>query len=105
ERLQLRDRTAFIITGDHGSADVHSQLRPNLWLVEAGLLEARADRGDWRAAFFASGGSAFLKLRDPSDTQAASLARAVVESQPHALRSLFTIVDSAELARLGADPE
>jgi hypothetical protein len=105
ERLGLRERTAFVVTGDHGSADVHSQLRPNVWLAGTGLMEDRPDRGRWRATFLASGGSAFLFLRDPADREAAEEARAVVEAQPHALRSLFRIVTRPELDALGADPQ
>lgn len=39
ERLGLRDRTAFVLTGDHGSAGIHSQLRPNVWLAAARARE------------------------------------------------------------------
>lgn len=104
ERLGLRDRTVFVLAGDHGSAAIHTQLRPNVWLVEAGLMEDRLDRGRWRATFFASGGSAFLVLRDPDDRAAVALARQALEKQPRGLRSLFRVVDRDELDALGADP-
>ena len=32
---------AHIVTGDHGMTEVHTQIRPNVWLVEAGLPSAR----------------------------------------------------------------
>src|SRR6185437_11420709 len=57
DRNKRLDRTAFIVTGDHGAADLHTLLNPNVWLRDAGLL---GDASEWRAVFFASGGSAFL---------------------------------------------
>jgi hypothetical protein len=104
ERLGLRERTTFVICGDHGSSDVHSQLRPNVWLAEAGLMAPRHDRGDWRATFFASGGSAFLVLRDPEDVDAVARVRMVLAAQPPGVRALFTVVERDALAALGADP-
>jgi predicted AlkP superfamily pyrophosphatase or phosphodiesterase len=105
ERLGLDDRTAFVVTGDHGSSDVHSQLRPNVWLADAGLMAPREDRGDWRATFLASGGSAFLFLRDPADGDALWRVREVLAAQPPGVRALFTVVERDTLDALGADPD
>lgn len=105
ERMDLRERTTFIITGDHGTIDHHTEFRPNVLLVEAGLQENRPDRGDWRATFFASGGSAFLRLRESGDRDAVSAVRARLEDLPPGERRLFRIAERAELDALGADPE
>lgn len=105
ERLNLKGRTAFIITGDHGSTDIHTELRLNAWLVDAGLMEDRPDRGRWRATFLASGGSAFLRLRDPADGAAVQLVRQRLEAASPGERRLFRFVEREELNRLGADPE
>lgn len=105
ERLGLRDRVSFVVCGDHGSINRHTQLRPNAWLARDGLMEDRPDRGDWRAAFHADGGSAFLHLRDRADGGVVARARRCVESQPPGVRRLFRIVERAELDALGADPE
>lgn len=104
-RAGTLDRTAFIITGDHGFVDTHTSVSPNVWLVEAGLLEDRADRGEWRAAFHPGGGSAFLHLRDPSDRAAVDEVRQRLEALPEGVRSFFRVVEEDELRRLGADPE
>lgn len=104
ERLGLRERTAFVVTGDHGTIDIHTELRPNVWLAEAGLMEAREDRGRWRATFHASGGSAFLRLHDPLDPDAEAAARARLDHLSPAERRLFRIVGRDELDALGADP-
>lgn len=37
ERTKTWDSTAVIVTGDHGNTEVHTQIRPNIWLMVAGL--------------------------------------------------------------------
>lgn len=104
ERAGILERTAFVVTGDHGFVDVHTRLSPNVWLVEAGLHEDRRDRGAWRAAFHPGGGSAFLRLRDANDTEAVDLVRALLAAQPPEVRSLYRVVEADELRKRGADP-
>jgi predicted AlkP superfamily pyrophosphatase or phosphodiesterase len=105
QRAGIAPRTAFVVTGDHGFADVHTTLYVNAWLAAAGLRAARADRGDWRATFHTSSASAFLHLRDRRDAQAVERARAALAAQPPELRRLFRVVERDELDRLGAAPD
>ncbi|MBT6696298.1 MAG: sulfatase-like hydrolase/transferase [Gemmatimonadales bacterium] len=105
DRAGILERTAFIVTGDHGFVDVDTRVAPNVWLVAAGLHEDRPDRGDWRAAFHSAGGSAFLRVRDPSDHDAVNEVRAMLEALQPGVRSLFRVVEREELAARGADPE
>lgn len=104
-RAGTLERTAFVVTGDHGFVNTHTLLNPNVWLVEAGLHEDEPDRGDWRATFHPGGGSAFLRLRDPGDTDAVDEVRRILESQPRSIRKLYRIVEADELAERGADPD
>ena len=104
DRAGIADRTAIVVTGDHGFIDIHSRLAPNVWLVEAGLMEAARDRGDWRATFHTSGAAAFLHLRDPSDTAAVDEVRQILDALPAAQRDLLRILDREDLAAIGADP-
>ena len=104
-RAGIHERTAFVVTGDHGFSDTHSQLAPNVWLVAAGLREAKRDKGNWRAHFHVSSASAFLILRDPADADALRRVREVLASQPPGVRRLFRVVERDELDRLGAAPE
>ena len=69
------------------------------------LLEAAPDRGDWRAAFHAAGGAAFLHLRDEADLDAAIQVRKVLDALPDDAKQLFRIVDRAELDSLGSAPD
>ncbi|HEX7705796.1 MAG TPA: ectonucleotide pyrophosphatase/phosphodiesterase, partial [Thermoanaerobaculia bacterium] len=75
ERTKAWETTAVIVTGDHGNTEVHTQLRPNVWLVEAGLRGKQLDGNDWRATFHALGGSAFLRVNDPAAENEAAVRR------------------------------
>jgi len=103
-RAGTLERTAFIVTGDHGFIDIDTQLAPNVWLVDAGLQEDREDRGDWRATFHPGGGSAFLMLNDPGDLEAVDRVRSILEAQPEGVRGLYRILEKEELVARGADP-
>ena len=105
ERAGILDSTTFIITGDHGFADIHTRLAPNVWLEKAGLLEDQTDRGDWKAAFHTTGASAFLHLRDPEDQGTVQEVKALLAKLPERQRKLFEVLDRDELDRLGAASE
>ncbi len=105
ERLGLFERVTFVVTGDHGSVDVHTTLLPNVWLRDAGLLGGSGGAGAWRAAFHASGGSAFLRIHPSAPTGTLESARALLGALPAGVRALFRIVERPELDALGADPD
>jgi hypothetical protein len=102
ERTRTWDRTAVIVTGDHGNTEVHTQIRPNLWLIEAGLRGRKLEDGGCRATFHALGGSAFLRVAGDADVVAV---RNVLDALPAPKRALFRIVEREELDALGADPD
>jgi predicted AlkP superfamily pyrophosphatase or phosphodiesterase len=107
ERAGILDRTAFVVTGDHGFVVAHNRLRPNAWLAAAGLQQPRkalGERGEWRATFHSDTGSAFLFLRDPADTAALEQVRRILDEQPPRVRSLYRVLDRAALDAAGADP-
>jgi predicted AlkP superfamily pyrophosphatase or phosphodiesterase len=102
ERLGRLDRVTFIVTGDHGSVDLHTTLLPNVWLRDAGLLGD--DAVSWRAAFHASGGSAFLRIHPSAQPGTVESVRTMLRALPRGVRTLFRIVERAELDTLSADP-
>jgi predicted AlkP superfamily pyrophosphatase or phosphodiesterase len=102
EQTKSADTTAIIVTGDHGNTEIHTQLRPNVWLVEAGLRGASIEDSAWRATFHALGGSAFLRVSEPSDENAAAVRR-VLEELPRGVRESFRIIEHDELESLGSD--
>ena len=104
KRAGIYERTAFIITGDHGFVDTHTRISPNVWLAEAGLQGTEKDRGDWRATFHCSGGSALLMLRDPEDRAAVEAVRGLLAKLPPGVRKTFRLIEPAQLKAIGADP-
>lgn len=104
ERAGIIDRTAFVVTGDHGFVDTHTLLAPNAWLVEAGLHDPDRRPGAWRAAFHPAGGSAYLHLADPDDRETLEAVRGLLSELPRPIRRLFRVVERDELERRGAAP-
>jgi hypothetical protein len=105
ERAKTWDRTTVIVADDHGNTEVHTQLRPNIWLMDAGLRgPLLQDDPAWRAAFYALGGSAFLRVREPANENVDAVRR-VLEELPEAKRRTFRVLEREELVRIGADPD
>ncbi|HEX6307083.1 MAG TPA: ectonucleotide pyrophosphatase/phosphodiesterase [Longimicrobiales bacterium] len=105
DRTGAWDHTTLIATGDHGMTEVHTQVRPNAWLAEAGLRPIRLDGGDdWRAMFHALGGCALLRVQEPVAENVGEVRR-VLERLDAPLRETFRIVEREELDALGSDPE
>lgn len=103
EKAGIKDNTTFIIVGDHGFVDIHSQLSPNILLAKAGLIDPK-NRNAWKAYFHSSGGSAFLHLKDKNDKQTLAKVKELLAAMPPAQKRLFRVVDRAELDAVGADP-
>ncbi len=104
-RAGLLERTAFVITGDHGFLDVHAVLAPNVWLAEAGLRSSDSGRGEWRATFHVEDGAAFLHLRESGDVEGMERVRRVLEAVSARVRRSFRVVEKDELDARGAAPE
>jgi arylsulfatase A-like enzyme len=103
-RAGISDRTAVIVTGDHGFYRVHSSFQPNVVLRDAGLLDID-DSGrvkDWKAVAH----RAAIKLKDPNDRALAQrvekLFSDLAEGQ---YRGLFRVVGRDEIASYGGDPD
>lgn len=94
------EETAFVIVGDHGFEDRHTQLAWNSLMIKEGFASADPDRGDWKAAFI----DQFLVLRDKNDRETLEKVRALIENQPPNIRKLYRIVEREELDRYGVDP-
>jgi predicted AlkP superfamily pyrophosphatase or phosphodiesterase len=101
ERTSGWDRTAVIVTGDHGMAEIHSQVRPNIWLIEAGLRGRQLESEPWKARFQSLGGAAFLFVQEPAKENVAAVRR-VLETLPSAMQQLFRVLDRDALDALGA---
>jgi len=97
----IYDETTFIIVGDHGFENYHTQLAWNSLLIKEGLLSDAPDRGNWKACFHYQ----FLMLRDKNDTITRKKVRSLLENQPPNIRKLYRVVERTELDQYGAIPD
>lgn len=95
------DQTAFIIVGDHGFENRHTQLAWNSVLIKEGLLSISDDSIEWKAFFK----DQLLILKDKGDKKTLAKVRDLLENQPPAIRKLYRIAEREELDRYGADPD
>lgn len=99
-RAGIRDSTTVIIAGDHGFADIHAALCPNIWLAQNDLLRKGPH---WRARFQSASGAALLYLEDKKDTKTLAAVLQVLNGLPTKYRGLFRMLERPELDRLGVD--
>jgi len=97
------DSTVLLVGGDHGFYDVKKTISPNVWLKEAGLLND-LKTGDWKAQFNASGGSAYLYLKDPSDKTTADKVKSILDAQPDSVKQYYRIISREQMDKGGFNP-
>ncbi|MDQ7949845.1 MAG: ectonucleotide pyrophosphatase/phosphodiesterase [Pedobacter sp.] len=103
EMAGIAKNTTFIITGDHGFVDIHTQFRPNVLLAQVGLYDD-ANKANWKAYFQQSGGSSFLHLRDPNDTKSLEKIKIAFANLPDGIKRMFRILDKEAIAKAQGDP-
>ena len=98
----LLDRTGIAVAGDHGAMPVHTEIRANAALAEAGLL-LPTDNGvrSWDAIARSNGGSAFVYA---TNDDSALLARRALDAAANGTGA-FRVVSASDMVELGADPE
>ncbi|MDI6807546.1 MAG: ectonucleotide pyrophosphatase/phosphodiesterase [Candidatus Eisenbacteria bacterium] len=120
EEVGLRDSTNIIVVGDHGFANIHNELRPNVELGKLGVLESRDSRGKTQSsqttgspksspratAFFrSSGGGGAVYFSQGSDTMAiADVISHFKKLSETEYKRIFYVLDRKELQRYGAFP-
>jgi predicted AlkP superfamily pyrophosphatase or phosphodiesterase len=92
----IADRTAVIVTGDHGFQDARRTVQLNEILARAGLGGCPWIRADWRATAHVTGGSAAIFVKDAADAAPAE------EALRREARDRFTIVSRRQLDELSA---
>lgn len=102
----IEDSATIIVTGDHGFVDTHTMLSPNTWLVAAGLLPVKlSPDSSWKAIFQATGGSAFLKVKDLKDKATIQKVYQLLRNQPASVQNMFSVLDGEALKQSGCDPD
>lgn len=103
QKAGIQDNTTIIITGDHGFVDIEKVLAPNVWLKEIGI-DSKVGVEEPIAKFQAAGGAAFFHLKNLKDQKLLAKVRKKLAELPDEYKSLFRIVERAELDKIGADP-
>lgn len=96
KRAGIADSTTIIITGDHGFVNIETTFSPNVLLAKNNLIS--------HAQFHASGGSAFLHLKDKNDKATLEKVITVLKTLPADQQKMFRILDRQQLDKIGADP-
>lgn len=99
----IKGSTTVIVTGDHGFVDIHTQFNPNVMLAGLGLYDDQ-HKENWKAYFQASGGSAFLHLRDPKDKSTLEKISKALADLPDGDKKLFHVLDKKQLTEAQGDP-
>jgi len=104
ETAGLTGDTAVIITGDHGFYRVHSAFQPNVALREAGLLQT--DESGRITSWQAMAHRSAIRVKDPADSALAARVEQLFKTLAEGrYRGLFRVIDRAEIARRGGDPD
>jgi Type I phosphodiesterase / nucleotide pyrophosphatase len=97
----LAERTAIIVTGDHGFQDVQRVVFPNQILADAGLRACPRAGNGWRATAHIAGGAAAVFVTPPGDAATALRAETALRS---AGPDRLNIVSRRDLDALEAMP-
>jgi predicted AlkP superfamily pyrophosphatase or phosphodiesterase len=97
----LAERTAVIVTGDHGFQDVRRVLFPNQALADAGLRECPRLGPAWRATVHLAGGAGAVFVNAAGDPTVAPRAETALRA---AGADRLAIVSRRDLDALGAMP-
>ncbi|MEO8360372.1 MAG: ectonucleotide pyrophosphatase/phosphodiesterase [Vicinamibacteria bacterium] len=103
EEAGIRERTTFVITGDHGFSRVHSLFQPNVVLRDAGLLKAD-DKGnitEWQAVLH---GMAIMVHNPAAPSLAEKVTNLFDKLAAGEYKGLFRVVKRKELDERGAYP-
>lgn len=103
EAAGISEHTTFIITGDHGFVDIHTQFKPNVLLAQLGLYDDK-NKESWKAYFQQSGGSAFLHLKNPADNATLEKVTKALAQLPAGYQKMFHVLDKDAVAKAQGDP-
>jgi hypothetical protein len=97
----IADSTVVIVTGDHGFMTVHTQVNPNVWLAQAGLI-TDLKQGQWKAMFYSVGGSSYLYVRDLA---VLPQVQQILRDLPDTVKQYVRVIDKKQLEKIGGNPE
>src|SRR5699024_6661951 len=90
------DKTAIIITGDHGHTNTIAKFAPNVYLAEHDLI----NKNGWKAKFHGE----FLYLKEDEDQATLDSVIAILENTPEYKKGAFRILNRETLDTMGVNP-
>ncbi|MGN0322188.1 MAG: alkaline phosphatase family protein [Oliverpabstia sp.] len=102
------DHLIVCVVSDHGTLDNTHNISPNILLREAGLIEADENGKviSWKAFSQRAGGTAEIRLADPTDAEAAAVLKNVMEQlQSDPESGILEVVTGEEARKRGGFPE
>lgn len=104
EEAGMRERTAFVVSGDHGFYRIHSVFQPNVILRRAGLLTT--NERDRLLAWRALAHGLAIRVDEPANAELVERVATLFEDLARGqYRGLFRVVRRAELDEHGAYPD
>jgi predicted AlkP superfamily pyrophosphatase or phosphodiesterase len=97
----IAERTAVIVTGDHGFEPIESLVFPNAVLARAGLRSCPSPGDGWRATVHVTGTVGAVFVNPPGDPDAVAEAGAALRA---AAPGHYTLISREDLDRAGAFP-
>ena len=107
KRRGLWSRVGLFVVSDHGFAPSGHELRPAVLFREAGLIQvdAAGKPTGWSAGIQANGGSAYVYLTSRDDEATGRAVRALLAPHVGPGKPIKRMIERAEIAALGGDPE
>ncbi|MBO1913585.1 alkaline phosphatase family protein, partial [Microvirga sp. 3-52] len=102
----LYEKSTIVALGDHSSLDHSKAVKLNVLLIESGLIEVtkRGKVKRWKAYCKSNDGSAYIYLKDKSDTGTKERVRALLNSLVmNEENGVEFVIDGEEAGRRGAD--
>lgn len=100
---KIKDETTVIVMGDHGFVTSGTDVYPNVWLKEAGLINGPGP-DDWKAFFFPTAGSSFLHLKDKNDRATLDKVQQILSGRPAGEKKYFRVISGESLLEAASDP-
>lgn len=100
EEAGIKDKTTFIVVGDHGQLDVRYKVHLNRLLKDQGLIYEEKSEMKWRAYVQGAGGAAYLHIKE-GDVEAERLALEILEKAMiedcYGIENIYTKEDLEDL--------
>ncbi len=116
-RLAAAERSAdpnsiLVVVSDHGFASTSSRVNLTIPFIEAGLITLAAPRpnaaptiASWKASLWNADGSAYIVLKDPTDTQTRTQVAALLDRLQHDPQyGIARILTHNQIVTEGGDP-